>query len=186
MSEIKCHGDVSQGGVFKFDSPRWETREREPYIDGFRHCSYCGSLHPEDLITALKAGATMHGSDWKYGWPHKFYVTVPNTIAGKVVGMGGSSGGSIGPDTPGAVWESTCAHADCGERTRAHGYWTVPFMEPAPATCQSKFYNTHLDDVEGEVFAELAALLKQHTGIEWTRDPEKGVGYRAPSPGYQR
>jgi|ERR1700687_324385 len=170
--EIKCHGDVSQGGVFKFGSPTWETREGEPYIDGFRHCSYCGSLHPEDLIAALKAGATMHGSDWKYGWPHKFYVTVPNHIAGKVVEMGGESGPNITEDTPGAV--------------KRDGYWHKPFMEPAPATCQSKFYNTHLGDCSDEVLAELVPLLKARTGIEFNRDPEKGIGYRAPSPGYQR
>jgi hypothetical protein len=41
---------------------------------GWRHCSYCRSIHPGDLLTALARGATLGGSDWKYGWPHKFYV----------------------------------------------------------------------------------------------------------------
>lgn len=38
------------------------------------HCSFCGSLHPSDLVTLLKAGATLSPADRKYGWPHKFYV----------------------------------------------------------------------------------------------------------------
>lgn len=174
-SEVKCHGDVSQGGVFRFDQPSWQTREREPYVTGMRQCSYCGSLNPEDLLAALKAGTVqdIHGADWKYGWPHKFYVDVPNQIAGKVTEMGSSSGPDIGPDTPGAVQSS-------------HGYWKLPTLSPAPATCHAKFYNTHLQDVSDEVFAELAPLLLARTGIEFTRDPEKGVGWRAPAHGHQR
>lgn len=43
--------------------------------DGFRHCEYCGSLHPEDLYELLiQNKVTLGGSDWKYGWPHKFYI----------------------------------------------------------------------------------------------------------------
>ena len=42
--------------------------------DGYQHCSYCGSLHPRDLLDAIASGATLSGSDWKYGWPHKFYL----------------------------------------------------------------------------------------------------------------
>ena len=46
----------------------------------FRHCSYCGSMHPLDLLAGLEQGARLGGSDWKYGWPHKFYVyDYPNT-----------------------------------------------------------------------------------------------------------
>lgn len=184
--QIKCHGDVSGGGVFRFGQPTWEAREREPYVTGFRHCSYCGSLHPEDLITAIEAGAVLGGADWKYGWPHKFYVTVPNKIAGKVVEMGGTSGPNINGDTPGAVWKSTCGHSDCTERSSGHGYWKLPSMEPAPATCHVKFYNEHLSDCGPELLARLASLLKQHTGIEFRMDHERGLGYSAPAPGYQR
>jgi hypothetical protein len=48
---------------------RPSTAERE-----HRTCSYCGSAHPQDLLVILEAGGTLGGSDWKYGWPHKFYV----------------------------------------------------------------------------------------------------------------
>lgn len=40
----------------------------------YRSCGYCGSIHPEDLLAALKSGSTLGGADWKYGYPHKFYV----------------------------------------------------------------------------------------------------------------
>src|SRR3990172_5550282 len=43
-----------------------------PYGQATRTCGYCGSVHPEDLLRELVAGATLGGSDWKYGWPHKF------------------------------------------------------------------------------------------------------------------
>ncbi len=38
-------------------------------------CSYCGSLSPQKLLDVLKdEQSRVSGSDWKYGWPHKFYV----------------------------------------------------------------------------------------------------------------
>ena len=45
----------------------------------FRSCSWCGSVHPEDLLTLLGGGAELSGADWKYGWPHKFYVSAKGT-----------------------------------------------------------------------------------------------------------
>jgi hypothetical protein len=39
------------------------------------HCDYCGSMSPKQAITLLQApGTEFSGSDWKYGWPHKFYI----------------------------------------------------------------------------------------------------------------
>lgn len=38
-------------------------------------CSFCGSVTPEDAERLLlREKATASGSDWKYGWPHKFYI----------------------------------------------------------------------------------------------------------------
>lgn len=43
--------------------------------DGHEHCEYCGSLSVKDAVELLKTpGTRFSGSDWKYGWPHKFYV----------------------------------------------------------------------------------------------------------------
>lgn len=55
------------------DSARWEWNAGDPFYT----CSYCGSIHPTALATLLKTqGAHFSGSDWKYGYPHKFYLDV--------------------------------------------------------------------------------------------------------------
>jgi len=73
---IKCHQHA--GMAHLVDDWRWRTCEG----DSFRSCPYCGSVHPDDLVEALKHGASLTGSDWKYGFPHKFYVRggPPNMI----------------------------------------------------------------------------------------------------------
>lgn len=49
------HGDIPQVFAYSVDTTknplpdRWDVRE-----DGFRHCSFCGSLHPDDLISLIK------------------------------------------------------------------------------------------------------------------------------------
>jgi len=52
----------------------WELRAGDP--PDVRRCSYCGSIHPQDLITLATSLITLEIADWKYGWPHKVYVTV--------------------------------------------------------------------------------------------------------------
>lgn len=38
-------------------------------------CSYCGSMTAAEAIKRLKTpGTDFSGADWKYGWPHKFYI----------------------------------------------------------------------------------------------------------------
>lgn len=59
--------------VFKVPEIRWrDPNEQVPW----RTCSYCGSIHPEDLIKIAGDGTVKSGeiADWKYGWPHKLYV----------------------------------------------------------------------------------------------------------------
>ena len=36
-------------------------------------CSFCGGLDSKEVIAMLRANAECAGSDWKSGWPHKFY-----------------------------------------------------------------------------------------------------------------
>jgi len=65
------HSEEERHPMFRVLGPiSWEMRE-----DSLRHCTYCGSLHPEDLLRLVDHGARVSGCDWKYGWPHKFYVT---------------------------------------------------------------------------------------------------------------
>lgn len=56
-----------------------ETRGFKVRDDGLRHCEWCGSIHPEDLYNLLVENKiVLGGSDWKYGYPHKFYAYVRN------------------------------------------------------------------------------------------------------------
>jgi len=47
--------------------------------DGVDTCSYCGSISPKEALERLTDPASNgSGSDWKYGWPHKFYISIGN------------------------------------------------------------------------------------------------------------
>src|SRR5258706_5686954 len=174
-TEVTCHGDVGSGGVFHVSPIVWRPPEPEgrtydgnerglpgPYGYPFRTCSWDGSMHPEDLYNLLIAGATAHGSDWKYGWPHKFYIEdIPNPLAGKDVCDGSKSGGGL---------EKT-------EYTYGKG----------PATIMSKLYSEHISEItDSETFKGITELLYLHTNILFTHDTEGKLMYRAPKRGYQR
>lgn len=150
---MKAHGDVSQGGIFKFSQPKWQKRQRRdsPYADDYDHCSYCGSISPHDFEAVLAiAGVGLECADMKYGWPHKFYVDgVPNAIAGQ--------------DAP---YGST---ADNGVRTELRA--------PAPATQQLKFYSEHLIDLCDDDFNRIRDVIRERSGIEFIREAE-GMKWR--------
>ena len=123
----------------------WRAPEtdREPYGERFRTCGYCGSIHPADLLAELESGAKLDATvDWKYGWPHKFYVEgIPNLLAGKVVRTGGSYKDGV----------------------------ETPIMSPAPQHAHAKWYNAHLSD-EGyspEALSKLIDALAKRTGIHF-------------------
>lgn len=139
----------------------WETREDEH----FRRCNYCGSMHPEDLIAALQQGAKLGGSDWKYGWPHKFYVEVPNPTPERQVYRGGSS----------YIDETT------GQRVT-----TEEYGDQGPCI-HAKWYNDHLrdDGYDDDAWGALVAALAAHAGITFRIDDLGNLMYTAPYHGYQ-
>lgn len=64
----------------------------------FRRCSFCGSVAPGDL-TAEPAWS----AEWayrKYGWPHKFYVSIPNRDPSAIFCVGSQN---FQPERPGPV-----------------------------------------------------------------------------------
>jgi len=66
------HGD---GGNLQLDPDDRDT------------CSYCGSITIDAAIAAFTTtGVEWSGSDWKYGWPHKFYLTFPCPSYERIVG----------------------------------------------------------------------------------------------------
>lgn len=80
--EIKNAHDVFTH-PFKFKPPVFEERNLTEMDGSIRHdtaltCSHCGSMTIDDAIKAFQTpGTRWSGSDWKYGWPHKFYIEVP-------------------------------------------------------------------------------------------------------------
>jgi hypothetical protein len=162
-----CHGDVTQGGIFKFNPPVWrapeDSRDNGPYYYDFRTCSYCGSIHPEDLLRVLDAGATMHGADWKYGWPHKFYLeNVPNRYAGQIRRMGGVF---IGRRID--IEAEKRRHPDAVNWREVENGWDADIMGPAPKSTPAKWYNEHLLDLEEAAFVKVRQVILMHTHIEF-------------------
>ena len=142
--KIKCHDNEPRYLDLLIE---WHVRKAEGTIgSGHRHCSYCGSIHPEDLLTILKDGAGLEGADWKYGWPHKFYIEgVKNPMVGQIVVIGSGSG----PDGKGGTF-----HKD--------------ILGSAPSTVMVKWYNVHLLDIVGTpLFNELVLVIKEKTGIQF-------------------
>lgn len=134
-------------------------------------CSYCGSMHPAELATAIRAGATMSLADMKYGWPHKAYVRgVPNPHAGMLESLSSKSHPTEQEKASGAYIEVP----DGFDRTTGAAVkrW-VAAGTPAPATVgHAKFYTLHLQDASPEDRDTIERALGMRIafmalGIEW-------------------
>jgi hypothetical protein len=150
-------------GVFKIPTS-CEESEFEVRDDGRRYCNWCGSLHPEDLANLIeKREARMHGADWKYGWPHKFYVDVKNPTPDK------------------EVLKSYCSYVD------ESGVRQIGQEEYGPQGewLYAKFYSNHLQMLDDETFNKVAPIISEACGIKWVKD-EKGLKYCAPYHNYQK
>ena len=138
----------------------------------FRTCSYCGSIHPEDLMLALKAGAKLSGADWKYGWPHKFYVDqIPNTNAGALASY---ISGTVRKEER-AELEQRYPGKEVRFEETEYGLRYKVYEADGPTT-HGKWYNLHFMDLDGPEFDELSALVEAQTGVKFARD-EQGVKY---------
>lgn len=146
-----CHDNDPMS--VRFGPTSWRPARGDdggPYAETFRTCSYCGCIHPEDLLAALRAGARLERAGMKYGWPHKLYVeNMPNPKAGEQCRVGSRHNGAGEPE---------------------------PIMGAAPTYVYAKFYTQHLTDLSPEALVELAKLIKDQTGITFERD-ERGVKY---------
>jgi hypothetical protein len=133
--------------------PAWVCRSYsgEIYaISHFRICSWCGCIHPGDLIDLLRRGQSSLASAAK---PGKFWLTTPNPVAGDLVRMG---------SMPGRIFERNHEPADIRHRLsdqpkrglmfrptvgeRLSGHFERPALEIAPATIAWPFYAEHTTD----------------------------------------
>lgn len=118
-------------------------------IGRLRSCEYCGSMHPADVATAIRAGAKGEWADMKYGWPHKAYFDgIPNPHAGLM-----EVRGSCNFEKEGWI--------------RDGDHWHEP-PTPAPETTYGKFYSVHLMDASPED----REVIEKHLGLhfEFTED----------------
>lgn len=119
--------------------------------DGYRHCSYCGSLHPAHLFEAVEAGQKITPTDKNY----KIYVDLPDPRQGepRVVGIR-----NFPPAESERGWqkiEESDLPALLADGFGAHnlGHW----MQRAPRgpTLRDKFYFQHLDGDQQQRFIDL-------------------------------
>lgn len=75
-----------EAGRPPFPARPWTWRE-PAHGQHFRTCSFCGSIHPDDL--AAEQTWRAEWADRKYGWPHKFYVDIPNRDPRQMYVLGG-------------------------------------------------------------------------------------------------
>jgi hypothetical protein len=129
--------------------PCWH---RAPYRGGkwstehFRTCSYCGCIHPSDMIELLDNGSRFSLTN-KRG---KFLLFTPNPIAGQLVRMGSVPGAVFAKEHwPQVLMHHLLCDADAalsfvptiGERLSGH--FERPALESAPAEIVWPFYSEH-------------------------------------------
>lgn len=159
---------VGKNAPADFHPLEWRTLgRREPYEETFRRCSWCGAMHPEDLVRAIETAPPPKVIEAPFGGPswtresvfwsdkigYKLYVLVPNPIVGQIVECGSRSG-PVDPDD------------------MSKGSKTEPIMGEAPATIQAKWYSSHLDDdgYDDEALAKLTNAIEASTGVLLFRD----------------
>lgn len=126
-----------------------------------RACSYCGSMHPEDVANAIRAGATGEWADRKYGWTHKAYFEgVPNPHAGLLEVRGSANFKPEGRED----WVQSGSH------------WHEP-PKPAPEKTRGKFYTVHLQDATPED----RETIETHLGIRFEFHSDGGVSWKPTS-----
>jgi hypothetical protein len=134
----------------------------------FRRCSFCGSISPEDL--AIEPEWQPEWADRKYGWPHKFYVDIPNQEPDGLFVVSASYGRDEPPtDIVGSGWIRSC---DLPEGVNTDG-WTREGEELAAKWVvlgtkshhHAKFYSVHL--AAPQLPAEVKETIERRSGLRF-------------------
>lgn len=124
-----------------------------------RACGYCGSMHPADVVAAIKGGAKLHFADMKYGWPHKVYLDdVPNPHAGTLESRSSMSNPPQDQIDAGKWVQVPCGYSQSNGEP-LYSWYAAP--TPAGSKTYGKFYTTHLQDATPED----KAFIEQHLGV---------------------
>lgn len=142
---------VHGGAAERWGGWSWRGPRRGEH---WRTCSYCGSIHPEDLAVEIQGEnpPRPEWSDFKYGWPHKVYVrgiALRDTDMLRVFSFGNHASKREHPLPEGAVLTSDLTRAQrkivkaCGYDPKADdSYYTFGAMGDGWA----KHYSAHLAD----------------------------------------
>lgn len=167
-----CHDrdpNAARFEAIQWRPPRGRSGLEDPYDRPFRTCSYCGCVHPCDLMDlAAEHELQLEMADWKYGWPHKFYIEgIPNPAEGQTVLHYGYAARDrlLAMAAPGYKPEP---YDDCGR-----GWRVVVGTGTAPRTVVAKWYNLHLVDLTGEAFAQVTDFIARQSGIRFAFDGER-------------
>lgn len=140
-----------------------QWKDSDPDIENIYFCNYCGSISAKNLSTLLKDKSTkLSGSDWKYGWPHKFYIEFKNPEPNRLFILGTSSS-----PVDGWVQNTDGDYIKLGKRK----------------TFQVKWYNSHFydDGVPDELWEQIAHASR----IRFRIRQDGRLEYIAPYGGFQ-
>lgn len=140
----------------------WSWRDPS-HGEHYRTCSYCGSIHPEDL--AAESDWRAEWADRKYGWPHKFYIAVANRHPEQRF-LTASTNATRPPDLPNAEWiRGSDIPGDVN--TEGHGDLSELWVQLGTrATHHAKFYTAHLADPN--VGQEALETVQRVSGLRFT------------------
>lgn len=156
------HPETAGDSPFRYGPWSWdEPRDGEH----FRRCSFCGSVSPDDL--AAEPVWRPEWADRKYGWPHKFYVDIPNRNPDRLYCVGTQSGGDA-PRGPAwvAVEDFTEEQRAIVDRDRMTSDRLVAAHFGTRPNHHGKFYTVHLSDPA--IDPAVKADIERRSGIAFT------------------
>lgn len=130
---------------------RVQAYDGGPYKHTFRTCSYCGGMHPADLIDLLDHEEDVDVAPTTKG--HKWYVKgVPNPIYGRSCRSGSRSGPVFergrGQTLLQRLRDPSIMPRELGRASileRLRGHYERPMYSAAPKHCFAKFYTYHIE-----------------------------------------
>lgn len=160
MPDQNVHPEAGQP-PFNYGPWSW----REPHRgEHFRRCSFCGSVNPDDL--AAEPAWRAEWADRKYGWPHKFYVDIPNRDTARLYVLGSSSGPEPPMGCPGWIARAdlTPEQAAAVEEGGFGDNDSRTFFDFGRRPVHhAKFYSIHLRDADLD--PAVKQLIEQRCGL---------------------